>query len=143
MSPHASVAVVGLGNTGSHAVSLLPGIAGVSHVGLIDHDRYAPSNLGKQRISASDVGRSKVEAQARVLRACAPDIAVDMYDCPIEAVPLGKLRGCAILSCVDNRSARQSINRIAARLGLPWMTAGSTARAVCALVSTCPIPAIA
>ena len=59
-----------------------------------------------------------------MLRACAPDIAVDMYDCPIEAVPLGKLRGCAILSCVDNRSARQSINRIAARLGLPWIDSG-------------------
>jgi len=120
----AAPALVGLGNIGSHAVQLLPDLADVTHVDLIDPDRYAASNLGGQRFSAKEVGCLKVLAQARALRALAPDIAVDTYACPIEAVPLGKLRGRAILSCVDSRSARQSINRIATRLGLPWIDSG-------------------
>ena len=87
-----SIAVIGLGNIGSQVVPLLPGIADVRQVILIDPDRYSASNLGKQRIAAKHVDQLKVKIQGRALRALAPDIAVDTYPCRVEAMPPGRLR---------------------------------------------------
>jgi molybdopterin/thiamine biosynthesis adenylyltransferase len=95
----------------------------VRRVILVDADSYDSANLGRQRIAPSDVGHLKVEVQARTLRVLAPDLHVEAYACRVEAMPAGKLRGCVMLSCVDSRLARQSINRIASRLGLIWIDA--------------------
>lgn len=119
-----TIAVVGLGNIGSQVVPLLAAFTGVSRVILIDADRYGASNLGHQRIAATHAGQLKVRVQARALRTLAAHIAIDTHACSVDAVPLGKLRDCVILGCVDSRSARQSINRIAFRLGIPWIDAG-------------------
>ena len=116
-----SIVVIGLGNIGSQVVPLISGIAGVSHVILIDPDKYATSNLEHQRISAKNVGQLKVKVQQSVLRTLAADIAVETYACRVEAVPPARLRNSVILSCVNSRSARQSIDRIAFRLGVPWV----------------------
>ena len=119
-----SIAVVGLGNIGSQVGPLLGCMPGILRVILIDHDRCSASNIGHQRMSAKDIGHLKVTVQARELRRHAPHIAVETYACPVEAVPLGKLRDCIIVACVDSRRARQSINRIAFHLGIPWIDAG-------------------
>jgi molybdopterin/thiamine biosynthesis adenylyltransferase len=119
-----SVAVIGLGNIGSQAVPLLAGISRLTRVLFVDPECYGASNLGNQRLAAKDAGQLKVRVQARALGALAPHIAIDIYPCRVEALPLGRLRHCIILACVDSRSARQSINRIAFRLGTPWIDAG-------------------
>ena len=118
------VVVVGLGNIGSNTVQLLAGIDGVDGVTLIDHDHYDTSNLYKQRIGPKDVGKQKVDVQARALRKLAPDLTVAAWACPFAAVPLGRLRDSVILACVDSRIARQSINQAAFWLGIPWIDAG-------------------
>jgi molybdopterin/thiamine biosynthesis adenylyltransferase len=123
-APRLSIAVIGLGNIGSQVVPLLAGVPGVAQVILIDPDRYSASNLGNQRIAASDVDQLKVKVQRRKLRGLAADIAIDIYPCRVEAVPPARLRNCVNLACVDCRSARQSINQIACRLGRPWIDAG-------------------
>jgi len=120
----ASIAVIGLGNIGSQVVPLLAGVSCVSKVILIDPDHYGAANLGHQRIAAAAVDRLKVKVQQRALRALAAHIAVDTSPCRIEAVPPARLHNCVMLACVDSRAARQSINRIAFRLGVPWIDAG-------------------
>jgi molybdopterin/thiamine biosynthesis adenylyltransferase len=119
----ASIALVGLGNIGSQTAALLAGVDAIRRVLLVDPDRYEASNLGRQRIAPADVGRPKVEVQAKELRRLTPYLLVERFAHAIESVPLGVLRGCVILSCVDSRIARQSINRIAFALGTPWIDA--------------------
>ena len=120
---NASIALVGLGNIGSQTAALLAGVETIGRVLLIDPDRYEASNLGSQRIGPVDVGRYKVEVQAKSLRRVAPQLVVATFAQPIESLPLGMLRGHVILACVDSRIARQAINRIAFALGTPWIDA--------------------
>ena len=117
------ITVVGLGNIGSQVVPLLAGVSGARRVRLVDFDRYETGNSGFQGISPTDAGKAKARVQARALRALAPHLSVDAHCIRIESVPLGLLRDSTILCCVDSRAARQSVNRIAFALGIPWLDA--------------------
>ena len=68
-------------------------------------------------------GRPKVEVQAAVIHAINQQIQVDAIEAPVENVPLGHMDSTVLVSCVDNRSARQTINRVAWRHGIPWIDA--------------------
>jgi molybdopterin/thiamine biosynthesis adenylyltransferase len=118
------IAVIGCGNIGSQTVPLLGGIDGVERVLLIDPDRYEAPNVGRQRFPPAAVGKPKVQVQARVLRRLAPHLDVVPLAQHIEAVPFGDLREKVLISCVDSRTARQTINRISFALGTPWIDAG-------------------
>ena len=119
---HTSLAVIGLGNIGSQVVPLIGALPGIERVLLVDFDRYEASNLG-QRITPGDVGKAKATVQARWLRSMTPGLAVTAYTSRFEDLPVGLLRRTIILSCVDSRAARQSINRAAFALGTPWIDA--------------------
>lgn len=117
--------VVGCGgNIGSHLVSHLGRMAGVSDVTLIDRDKYEPKNLLSQDILPGDVGRPKAAVQARRLRRINPGLHVRAIPRSIEELPLGLFRGDAILACLDTARARQTTNEAAWRLGVPWIDAG-------------------
>ena len=118
-----SVVVIGLGTIGSALVPLLARIAGVFRMILVDPDTYTVSNVENQAIDTSAAGRPKVEVQAKLIRAINPQIRVDAIQERVENVPLGRLDGSILMSCVDNRNARQAINRIACRYGNPWLDA--------------------
>ena len=120
---YTSIAVVGLGNVGGQAAPLLASLPDIERVRLIDCDRYEAVNLGFQRLTPRDIGRPKAQVQARVLRGIRPELTVTAHACRFESVPLGLLRDSVILSCVDSRAARQSINRAAFALGSPWIDA--------------------
>ncbi len=123
-SPSFSVAIVGLGNIGSQAASLIARNQSVRHLCLIDPDGYSESNLASQNILPSDIGMPKVAAVARSLHMLRPDLEIRQYAKPAARMPLGKLRADVILGCVDNRAARQQINQFAWRLGIPWVDTG-------------------
>lgn len=118
-----SIALVGLGNIGSQTAALLSGIEEIRRIVLIDPDRYEPSNLGRQRIGPADIGRRKVDVQARMLRKSAPHLRVERHAQTVQSLPLGMLRDCVILGCVDSRDSRQAINARAFALGTPWIDA--------------------
>jgi molybdopterin/thiamine biosynthesis adenylyltransferase len=118
-----SVTIVGLGTIGSVITQLVARMPGISHMVLVDPDRYDESNISTQNIDKSAPGNLKVEIQAAQIYAINPQIRVTRFSEPIENVPLQQLRSSVILSCVDSRSARQSINRIAWRCGKPWLDA--------------------
>jgi molybdopterin/thiamine biosynthesis adenylyltransferase len=132
------IIIVGLGAIGSHTAPLVARLPGVTAVVLIDADRYESGNLDTQQITVSDVGHSKVTAQARKLLAANPDLQVEAIPRLVEEVPLGRLRGNALVACVDNRLTRQSLNAIAWHLGMPLIDAavdagGSLVRVNCYL----------
>lgn len=118
------VIIVGLGNIGSHLLGLVvrmlqPG----DELVLIDHDAYLKTNIPGQNISAVDLG-SKVAVQARIARRINPALKALPIRARVEDVPLGDLRGCVILACLDSRAARRYVNRAAWRLGIPWIDGG-------------------
>ena len=113
--------VVGLGNIGSALANLIGNVAGLEAVQLIDDDVYTESNVGSQCISSDAVGIAKVVYQGERLRREHPTLRVEAILDRIENVPLGRFRGSIVLACVDNRSARQTCNRVARRLGLDYI----------------------
>ncbi|MCC7420413.1 MAG: ThiF family adenylyltransferase [Planctomycetaceae bacterium] len=122
-----TVVVVGAGgNIGSHVVPHLARMPEIERLVLIDPDRYEEKNLRSQDIHTRDVGQSKVRVQARRARAIRRDLHVVTHACAVESIPLGGLRCDVIVACLDSRSARQSVNQMAWRLGIPWIDAGVT-----------------
>jgi molybdopterin/thiamine biosynthesis adenylyltransferase len=122
-----SVTIVGLGTIGSFLTMLAARMSGITHIILVDPGRYGASNIATQNINKSALGRLKVEVQAEQINAINPHIRVSKFCEPIENVPLQQLRSTIFVSCVDNRNARQSINRIACRCGVLWIDAAINA----------------
>ena len=118
------VALVGLGNIGSHAVPLLASIPEVTRLTLIDKDRYEAGNLGGQAIRRADVGRSKAAAQAARIRREHPDVGIEAVCEDVRSLPLGRLQCDVLLAAVDTRAARQYLNEACWTLGVPWIDSG-------------------
>ena len=118
------IVIAGLGNTGGQVASLVARLAPVVKITLCDPDDYSGDNLATQNIDFRDVGRAKVVAQADRLRRVRPGLEVLALPLRIEDVPRGLLACDLILSCPSTRQARQNINEIAARLGIPYIDCG-------------------
>jgi molybdopterin/thiamine biosynthesis adenylyltransferase len=120
-----TVVVVGAGgNIGSQLVPHLARTAGVGRVVLVDHQQYDESNLWTQNVRRRDLGHFKVAVQRRVLREIDATLPVEVFAERVEHVPLGRLRGDVLLSAVDSKAARRTINTITTRLGMAWIDAG-------------------
>jgi len=115
--PGATVALLGVGNAGSHVVPHLGRQQGISRVILVDPDLYEPANLRSQDIRQEDVGKSKVRVQADRLRAIRPELEVLSFESRLEDVPLGDYQDAIAISCLDSRVARMQLSEIAWRLG--------------------------
>ena len=116
-----SVAIVGVGNVGGQ---LGPHFSTMGcDLTLVDRDVVVRENLGTQGFSAKeDVGRSKVEARARALRAGNDRCSVTAVKADIGSLGMGVLRNVDLLfCCLDNRKDRVVVNDIVTRLGLPWI----------------------
>ncbi len=133
--PTRSAAVIGLGNIGSHLAPLVARRPDVGRIVLIDKDAYEPKNTQSQLIDGRDVGRSKARAQARRLRAIGRELVVEAVHDDVRNVPMGRLRVDVIFACLDSRAARQYVNEVAWRLGVPWIDSGVRADGMLARVN--------
>ena len=120
---HIVVAGAG-GNTGSHLLPHLARMREVTRLTLVDPDVYTAENHVAQNIGYEDIGQPKVAAQAATLAQIRPDLAVSAIRERIEDVPRGQLRCDLFVSCLDSKAARQRVNEIAWRLGIPWLDCG-------------------
>lgn len=118
------ITLIGVGNIGSHNAAHLARMPGVTGVTLVDPDRYTPENLATQSIYPRDSSRPKAIVMAARLRRINPQLKAVPIVAAVEDVPLGRLRADVILAALDRRRARQNVNEIAWRLGVPWCDAG-------------------
>jgi len=118
-----TVAIIGLGTIGSALAPLAARMTEVSQLTLIDPDSYTESNMVNQSIDVAAPGQPKVQVQADLLRSINPRLKIHAIEDLVENVPHARMVSTILVSCVDNRRARQAINRIAWRCGTPWVDA--------------------
>jgi sulfur carrier protein ThiS adenylyltransferase len=118
-----SVVVAGLGNVGSFLAPLVARMPNVEHVLLADFDVYEPQQVAGQDIEASSGGRAKAEVQAQRLRRIRPSLRIEAFVAPVEQLPLGRLLGAVVVSCLDSRAARLRLAARAWRVGSAFVDA--------------------
>src|SRR3990167_6387424 len=97
-----NVAIVGLGNLGSHAAVALARL-GASSLELHDFDVIEEHNLSSQSYNAADVGKRKTEAVREQVAAIDPSITCNLF---------GRFESttCPLIVCgVDSLEARREI----------------------------------
>ena len=126
------VLIIGLGSVGSRIANELARTGGGS-LTLVDPDRVQAANLSRSPYEARDVGRAKVDALARLLKAAAPGIALRRRRMRVNAEGEEWLRGAMtdvdlVIAATDDPAAQLILNRLAAEAGAPSLYIGLTAR---------------
>jgi molybdopterin/thiamine biosynthesis adenylyltransferase len=124
VEPANDVVICGTGNIGSHFIDGVARLPGIGRVCVIDRDDYTEPNLRSQLILPADLGKPKAQVQARKLRRINPQLEVRAFAADLRAVPEGQFRCRLILSGLDSIAARIGLNRVARRMGAPWVDAG-------------------
>lgn len=115
--------VVGAGALGNEVAKNLA-MMGVRLIVVLDRDTVEVSNLTRSIFfRESDHGRPKAEVMAAQIRALNPDVEVlPLVGNIDEVLGLGLLRRAdVVFSCLDNRLARRSVNRMCQKLAKPWV----------------------
>ncbi len=119
----ASAVIVGAGALGNEVAKNLV-MMGVRRIFLVDRDTVAVSNLTRSIFFRErDHGRPKVAVLAERLREVNPDVEVVPMEGDLEDVlGLGVVRRSdLIFSCLDNRLARRTLNRMCQKLARAWV----------------------
>jgi molybdopterin/thiamine biosynthesis adenylyltransferase len=119
----ASAIVVGAGALGNE-VSKNLAMMGVERIFVVDRDTVEVANLTRSVFfREEDHGRPKVAVLAERLRELNPGVEVTPLHGDLEAVlGLGRVRRTdLIFSCLDNRLARRSLNRMCQKVARAWV----------------------
>jgi adenylyltransferase/sulfurtransferase len=119
----AAALVVGAGALGNEVAKNLA-MMGVRLMAVVDRDTVEVANLTRSVFyREADHGRPKAEVLAERIREFNPDVAVLPLHGDLESVVgLGLLRRVdLIFSCLDNRLARYTLNRMCHTVGRPWV----------------------
>ncbi len=124
----ARVVVIGLGGTGSTAATALA-LSGVGELHCVEPDVVELSNLGRQILfTEQDVGRPKVEAVVRELRARNSDIRITgealTVTGPADLLTLAARFDVVVLAADKPAQIRAWTNRACQTTGTAWVHAG-------------------
>ncbi len=121
-----SVAIVGVGGTGSNAALLLAQL-GTKQVTLIDPDVIETSNLGRQPLfTKSDIGKFKAETAVQKLKQHKNTLFIPTVNLLTEKNAAKLIANADIvLDCTDNYAARKAINSFCLRKKIPWIYCGA------------------
>lgn len=138
-----SVAIVGVGGVGSVVGEMLTR-CGIGRLLLFDYDKVELANMNRLFFRPDQQGMSKVDAARATLAAINPDVELtpccydvtlpSNYDRFVHDLSTGNVWGDGscdlLLCCVDNFTARMSVNEVCLQQGLPWMESGVAENAV-------------
>lgn len=135
------VTIIGLGGIGSVAAEMLAR-CGIGKLIVFDYDTVELANMNRMFYLPSQVGLSKVQAAMNTINLINPDVQVEGHHvnvCGIEGYQLLE-RACAssdlLLCCVDNYTARLTINRACLVASKIWMESGVSESAVSGHIQT-------
>lgn len=101
---NSKIHIVGCGSVGSTVAENLVR-CGISNLTLWDFDKVEPHNIVNQMFRQKDVGKSKVEALADILKEISPDVELELQSKGWQ----GKLMSGYVFLCVDNIELRRKI----------------------------------
>ena len=78
----ARVGIAGLGGVGSHIAESLARV-GIGHLVIADFDKVDMTNLSRQNYFVGDIGKSKAECTAALLKCINPDLDLKVFDARI------------------------------------------------------------
>ncbi len=122
------VLVVGAGSVGSGMAETLTR-AGLGQFTLIDPDKVETHNLTRSAFAACDVGKPKVDALARILKAINPWVQVETQPKRLEDVAKRDLKAAIkaanlIICAADDKLTQAKVNRIAVHHKKPLVSVG-------------------
>ncbi|MFL6211937.1 MAG: HesA/MoeB/ThiF family protein [Pyrinomonadaceae bacterium] len=120
---NAQALVIGAGALGNEVSKNLV-MLGVRRIIILDRDTVEVANLSRSIFfRESDHGRPKSEILKERLREFNPDVDVIAVNGDLnEALGIGLVRRMdMIFSCLDNRLARRTINRMCQKVSKPWV----------------------
>ncbi|KAH7825093.1 putative UBA5, UFM1-specific E1 activating enzyme [Monocercomonoides exilis] len=144
-----TVAVIGVGGIGSVTCEMLTR-CGIGKLIIFDYDKVELANMNRLFFTPDQVGMTKTDAAAKTLGKINPDVVITPYCYNITTVPNYKLfvktlqtEGLPdpsdpskprpvdlVLCCVDNHTARITINRACLELGIVWFESGVSETAI-------------
>ena len=117
------VLVLGVGGLGTPILQYLSA-GGVGHIGIVDHDMVAESNLQRQILFGSkDLGKLKAVIAKKRLSALNPDNNYEIYNLRISPENIFKIIGDydLVFDATDNFSTRYLINDACVILKKTWI----------------------
>jgi ubiquitin-like modifier-activating enzyme 5 len=144
-----TVAVIGVGGIGSVAVDMLTR-CGIGKLIIFDYDKVELANMNRLFFTPDQVGMTKTDAAAKTLTFINPEVVVTPYcynithpdnwpqflstlrteGLPDPAEPHKPRPVDLLLCCVDNHTARISINKACLEIGLIWLESGVSETAI-------------
>uniref|UniRef100_A0A6B2L6P5 Ubiquitin-like modifier-activating enzyme 5 n=1 Tax=Arcella intermedia TaxID=1963864 RepID=A0A6B2L6P5_9EUKA len=138
-----SVVIVGLGGVGSVAAEMLTR-CGIGKLIMFDYDTVELANMNRLFFRPDQAGKTKTQAAYETLNEINPDVIYEPHTCDITKTEhystfLNRLRYGGkdnespvdlVLGCVDNFTARITINRGCLEVSLPWMESGVSENAM-------------
>ena len=122
----ATVMVAGLGGLGGLSAYYLAA-AGVGRLRLVDHDRVVLHNLNRQILyTSADIGKWKSACARDRLEALNPLCRIEAFNAVIMPDTIAhRAQGCdLIIDGTDNLETRYVLNRVALKLGIPFIFGG-------------------
>jgi molybdopterin/thiamine biosynthesis adenylyltransferase len=119
----ASALVIGAGALGNEVAKNLA-MMGVQFIAVVDRDTVEVANLTRSVFfREDDHGRLKAQVLAERIQELNPGVSVLPLSDDLERViGLGLVRRMdMIFSCLDNRLARRTVNRMCQKIGKPWV----------------------
>ena len=113
------VAIFGVGNLGSQ-FSLHLGLLGIP-VTLIDRGLVEEQNLVTQGYEIQDLGKSKVQAMERRIKAINPNCSIIAIHSDFKRLGMGSFKEDLFVCCLDSLNDRVRLSEVAYRLGNPLM----------------------
>jgi ubiquitin-like modifier-activating enzyme 5 len=137
-----SVAIIGVGGVGSVVAEMLTR-CGIGKLILFDYDKVELANMNRLFFRPEQRGMTKVDAARQTLHNINPDVefeccdynitVAEHYDKFLQTLAQGGKSGGPIdllLCCVDNFTARLTVNQACLELQQPWMESGVAENAV-------------
>lgn len=94
---NARIGIAGLGGIGSHIAESLARV-GIGHLVIVDFDKVDMTNLNRQNYFVEDIGKSKAECTAALLKRINPDLDLEVHDTRVtEGNAMSIFGGCDVV----------------------------------------------
>ncbi|MDD3984442.1 MAG: HesA/MoeB/ThiF family protein [Methanobacterium sp.] len=120
---NSTIAVIGCGGIGGAAIEMLTRM-GVSHIKIVDKDKFDITNINRQLMSSLDsVGREKTEVTKEKIHSINPLVNVETFNIELNKDNVRRILKDSkiIVDALDNLESRIITSRCALELDIPFV----------------------